>query len=93
MQPHPQLIRRGQLAQFAAEILDMAAHLTVFPGVHIVLAVQPVGRGVLRNHQQFAHARIHQLLRLAQHRMGRARGQFAAHVGDDAELALVVATL
>ncbi len=52
--------------------------------------IDPVGRGVLRDHQQFAHAAFHQLFRLAQHRMGRAALKPPAHVGDDAELALVV---
>ena len=69
----------------------MAADLALFPGVHVVLAIQPIGRGILADHQQFAHARVHQLFRLAQHRMGRARGQPPAHVRDDAELALVIA--
>ena len=43
--------------------------------------------------QQFFDACLDQLFGLAQHGVGGAAGQFAAHVGDDAELALVVTAL
>ena len=57
------------------------------------LPVGAIGRRVLADHQQFAHARLHQLFRLAQHRAGGARCQLSPHVGDDAELAGVIAAL
>jgi len=89
VQPHPST----QLAKLAGQIGDMAAHLAVFPRVHVVFAVQPVGAGVLTDDQQFLHACLDQLFSLAQHGMGGAGRQFSAHVGDDAELALVIAAL
>ncbi len=57
------------------------------------LMIDAVGRGVLADHQQFAHACFDQLFRLTDHGMGGARLQAAAHVGDDAELAFVVTAL
>ncbi len=58
-----------------------------------VFEINAVGRGILADHQKFAHAVLHQLFGLADHRMGGAALQKAAHVGDDAELALVVTAL
>ena len=81
------------MPQLTRQIGDMAAHLAVFPRVHVIFAIQPVGGGILRDHQQLAHAIIDQLFGLAQDRMGRAADQFATHFGDDAELALVVTAL
>lgn len=43
MQPHP----RAQLAQLAGQIGDVAAHLAVFPRMHVILAIQTIGAGVL----------------------------------------------
>ena len=58
-----------------------------------VFDVNAVGGCVLRNDEQFLDARLHQFLGLAHHCMGGARGEAAAHVGNDAELALVIAAL
>ena len=85
VQPHP----RPERAEVAGEVGDVGA----VPAIHLVPAVQPVGRGVLRDHQQLAYAGLHQLFRLAHDRVGRAADEAAAHVGDDAELAAVVAAL
>ena len=68
MQTHP----RVQTPQFARQIKDVAAHLAVFPRVQIILAVQPIGAGVLADHQKLAHTGFDQLFRLPQHRVGRA---------------------
>ena len=87
MQPHP----GPQPAQFARKVSDMGADLAVFPGAGVMLAVQAVGRGILADHQQFLHPRLDQLFRLAQHGMGGAALQAAAHIGDDAEPAPVIA--
>ena len=43
--------------------------------------------------QQFFHPGLDQPFGFADHRMGGAAGEFAAHVGDDAEPALVVTAL
>ena len=87
VEPHPS----AQAAQLAGEIGDMGAHLAALPRREVMLAVHAIGRGVLRDHQKLPHPRIHQLFRFAQDGMGRAAGQFAAHVGDDAEFAGMVA--
>ena len=59
----------------------------------VVFDVEPVGGGVLGDDQQFLDACLDQLFRLAQHGVGGAGCELAAHVGDDAELALVVTAL
>ncbi len=89
VQAHP----GPQPAQFAGEVGDMGAHLTPLPGRAVMLAVHAIGRGVLADDQKFPHPRLNQLFRLAQHGVGGAALQQAAHVGDDAELALVVTAL
>ena len=61
VQPHP----CAELSQFAGEIKDMAAHLAVFPRVCVILAIKPVGAGVLADYKQLAHAAFDQFLRLA----------------------------
>ena len=50
-----------------------AADLAALPGVRVVPAVDAIGRGVLADDQQLAHAGRDQPLGLAQHRMGGAR--------------------
>ena len=56
-----------------------------------MLAVHTIGRGVLADDQKLFDARLDQFFGFAQDGMGRSRHQTAAHVGDDAELARVVA--
>ena len=82
VQPYP----CPERPQITRQIGDMCAVATVFG----MFDIDAVGRGILRDHQQLVHAVLHQLFSLAQDRMGRARLQAAAHVGDDAELALVI---
>ena len=84
VQPHP----CAEAAQIAGEVGDMRA-VAPFLGV---AAVESVGGGVLRDHQQFAHAGFDQPLGLADHRMGGAADEAAAHVGNDAEAAVMVTT-
>ncbi len=71
----------------------MGADLAVAPRVGVVFAVEPVGGGVLGDDEQFFDASLDEFLCLAQDGVGGAGGEFAAHVGDDAELALVVTAL
>ena len=78
-----------EVAQVTGEVGDMGAVAAGFG----VLGIDPVGGGVLADDEQFLHPVLDQLLGFAQHRMGRARREAAAHVGDDAELALVITTL
>ena len=89
VQTHPS----AELAHFAREIRDVRSHLTVFPRIHIILAIKTIGRGILRNHQQLLHATLNQFFRLAQNRMSRTRRKTTTHVRNDAKLALVITTL
>ena len=76
----------AQTSQIVGQIQNGEFAVAVFP-------VGAIGRGVLADHQQFFHAVFDQLFRLAHDGPNRTRRQFAAHVGDDAELAGVVAAL
>ena len=89
VQPHPDAER----AELAREIEEFRPHLAVLPAARGVFDVDAVGRGVLRDHQQFLDAGRDQPLGLAQHVGGRARDQVAAQLRDDAEGAAVVAAL
>ena len=82
-----------EFAQIACQIEDVGSGLAVAPRVRAYLRSSAVGGGVLGNDQQFFDASLDQLFRLAQDGVGGAGGQFAAHVWDDAELALVVTAL
>ena len=88
VQAHPWLVVAAQAAKITREVGDVGAMAAIFG----VFDVDAVSRRVLANHQQFFNAILDQLFSLAQHGMGRAALQFAAHVGNDAELALVVTT-
>ena len=61
--------------------------------LRLVLDVDAVGAGVLRDDEQFLDAGLGQLFGLAQHVAGRARDEVAAQRRDDAEGAAVVAAL
>ena len=89
MQPHPD----AEFAEFAGEIEKFRPHLAVLPWARRVFEIDAIGRGVLRNDQQFLDAGGHQPFGLAQHVGGRPRDQIAAQFGDDAEGAAIVATL
>ena len=83
MQPHPSA-QRSQIARQISNMGAVAARFGVFD-------IHPVGAGVLRDDQKLFYPIFNQFFRLAQHRMGRTAGQTAAHIGDDAKFALVVA--
>ena len=89
MQAHP----GAEAAELAGEVGDVGADLAALPGMDVVLAVDAVGAGVLADDEELAHAGRDQPLGLAQDGVGGARDQAAAHVGDDAEAALVVTAL
>ena len=69
------------------------ADLAAVPVMGVVAAVGAVGRGVLADDEKLAHPGRDQPLGLAQDGVRRPRDELAAHVGDDAEAALVVTTL
>ena len=87
VQPHP----GAERAELAREIEELRPHLAVLPLARGVFDVDAVGRGVLRDHQQFLDAGRDQPLGLAQHVGGGPRDQIAAQLRDDAEGAAVVA--
>ncbi len=63
MQPHPD----AELAQFTRKIDELGAHLALAPLAGGIFEIDTVGRGILRDHQQFFDAGLHQLLGFAQH--------------------------
>ncbi len=87
VQPHPQLAICAKRTKIAGQFGDrhLIAACAVFP-------VYAIGRRVLADHQKLFHSAFDQFLGFAHHRIMRAADQFAAHVRDDAELALVIAT-
>ena len=80
--PHP----CTQLAQIARQRDDGVFGIAPFD-------VRAVGRSILRDHEQFAHACIDQTFGFAQDGGMGAAAEFAAHVRDDAEFAGVVTAL
>ena len=87
VQPHP----GAELAELLGEVEEFGADLAVAPRALGVFDVDAIGRGVLRDDQQFLDAGLDQPLGLAQHVVGRARDEVAAQLRDDAEGAAVVA--
>ena len=73
------------------EIEEFRPHLAILEHARLVLDVDAVGAGVLRDDEQFLDAGLGQLFGLAQHVGGRTRDEVAAQRRDDAEGAAVVA--
>ena len=87
LQPDP----GAELAELLGEVEEFGADLAVLPRALGIFQVDAIGRGVLRDDQQFLDAGLDQPLGLAQHVIGRPRHQIAAQFRDDAEAAAVVA--
>ncbi len=87
LQPHP----CAEFAELVCQIKKLRADFAVLPRAPCIFQIDAIGRGVLRNDQQFLHAGADELLRLAQHVARRTRHQVAAKFRDDAEAAAVVA--
>ena len=87
LQPHP----GAEFAEFFCEVKEFGANLAILPRAVGIFDIDAVGRGVLRDDEQFLDAGTDQPFRLAQHVIGRARHQIAAQLRDDAEAAAVVA--
>ncbi len=81
----------AKLRQPLAQRLHAGLVQAVPPRTLGIFQVHTVGRGVLRHHQQFLDATAHQPLGFAQHFIDRTRDQIAAHRGNDAEAAPVIA--
>ncbi len=93
VQPHPGAVRLGQRAELLAELDEARAQRPAVPEAGAVLQVDAVGAGVLADDEQLLDAGVEQPARLAEHVADRARDEVAAHRGDDAEGAAVVAAL
>jgi hypothetical protein len=89
MQPRP----RAEVGEAFAQRLHARLEPPPAPLALGVAQVHAVGARVLRHHQQFAHAAAHQVFRFPEHLVDRTRDEVAAHRGDDAERATVVAAL
>ena len=87
MQTHP----HTELPERFTQRLHLRFYRPPLPEPGAVSDIDPVGAGVLRNHQQLAHSGAHQTLGFIHHIADGAADQIAAHVGDDAETATVVA--
>ena len=87
VQSHPHAHARQCLAQLQHPRLDRLA----VPEISLVLDVDAVGAGVLRDHQDFLHTGLDQTLGFTEHIAYRAADQLAAHGRNDAETAGVVA--
>ena len=83
----------AERAQSLAKIDEMAPPGAALPTALRVAQVEPVGAGVLRDHQDFLDPGADQALGLGQHLLDRPAGEVAAQRGDDAEAAAVVAAL
>ena len=75
----------AERAERTREIREARLHRLAAPEARRVLEVGAVGAGVLRDHQQFLDAGLHQALGLEHHLADRPAREVAAHRGDDAE--------
>jgi hypothetical protein len=89
VQPDPD----AQFAESRSEIVKASAARNTAPGLRGIFQIDAIGTGVLGNHQDFLHTGAHQLLRFAQHLTDRPADQVAAHGGNDAEAAAMIAAL
>ena len=89
VQPHPYAETAERLREFDHARLERLAS----PEAGTVLHVHAVGAGILRDDEQLAHAALYQVFRLLHHLADVAAHEVAAHGGDDAECAAVVAAL
>ncbi len=89
LQPYP----GAEFAERLSQIEKLRADLAVFPRARRIFQIDAIGRGVLRNDQQFLDPRGYKFLRLAQHVIGRPRHQVAAQFWDNAKAAAIIATL
>ena len=89
VQAHP----RAERSERTREVDELRLHRLAAPEARGVLEVGAVRARVLRDHQQFLHAGLHQALGLEHHLADRAAREVAAHRRDDAERAAVIAAL
>ena len=82
-----------ELAHLLRERQELRRHIAAAEFAGRVLEVQPIGAGILRDHEKLFRPARHQSLGLIEDRCQRAGGEVAANLRDDAERAAVVAAL
>ncbi len=91
VQPDPGIMLLRQLAQRAYEIGHVRAHRLAVPKTSAEFHIDAIGTGVLRDHQQFLHTGLEQVLGFQHHLGNPARHEIAAHRRNDAEAAAMIA--
>ncbi|EGF33370.1 Putative membrane-associated oxidoreductase [Oxalobacteraceae bacterium IMCC9480] len=91
MQADPCAVILGQFAERFDQLRHVGLDRTAIPESHAEFDIDAVGAGVLRDHQQFAHAGLEQVFGFEHDFGDRARDEVAAHRRDDAKTAAVVA--
>ena len=91
VQPDPRLFPFRQRRELAHELRHPRAHRPTRDEVGAIAQVDAVGARVLRDHQQLPDAALQQALGFAHDLADRARHEVAAHRGDDAEAATMIA--
>ncbi len=91
MQPHPGAVRPPERVELACKFGHPRLDRTTLPESGAIPDVDAVGARVLRDHQQFPDAGDEEPLGFRHHFAERPRHEVAAHRGDDAERAAVVA--
>ena len=87
MHAHPDTEFGKRLAKFAQAGFDRPAAKKT----HTIFDINAIGAGVLRDHQQFANARLGQISGFLQNIANRPADQRSAHRRDDAEGAAMIA--
>jgi hypothetical protein len=88
VQPDP----GAELAELAGKLDETGADVALLTSARSIFEVDPIGRGVLGDDQDFPHSGTDQLLGLAQRVGERPGGQIAAQLWDNAERAPIIAT-
>lgn len=91
VQAHPRAVLGGEFAERGDEVGHAGLDRLAVPEARAVLHVDAVCARILRDHEQFLHARLEQVLGFEHHFGDRTRHEIAAHRRDDAERAAVVA--
>ena len=89
VQPDPHI----KIGQCAHQVVHARFYRAALPEAGAVLYIHAIGTGVLRNDQQLLDAGLDEVLRLLHHVADRPADKVAAHRGNDAKAAAVVATL
>ena len=89
MEPDP----RAERTQIARKIDEFRADHFVVERAFRIFEIDPIGRCILRNDEQFFDTGADEFFRLAQHIARRSRDEITAQFRDNAEGAPIVTTL